>query len=417
MFATGATLVVATVPLAPAAHSGELQPYDSCKALLDSYVAHGVRDVGPYGWQDQTHQIYNAGLLDLRTPMAKTDSVSGQVARSTGTNTQEADVDEPDIVKTNGQILVRLRHGKALVVDDVSGTSPRWLGRLLLPAGTFDSELLLVGDRVLITQPALPRTFRGFDRGGAGLVPQFGPSVGTRILEVDISDPTKPRLVHVDVFHGSDVSLRQYGDTVRLVTSTPRPDLGWTFPRRGVSQREATLHNRALVRATTINDWLPSVTTAGQRHALVSCDRVLHPPVWSGGSTIAVTTFAPRTPTDRISVALTANGDVVYSSATRLYVASTRVARRTVTDLHAFALDGTRTSYVGSGQVDGFLRDRWSTGRVRRPPTGRVVGPGRTRSIAHRDHRVRRVGPRVGAGRSPRGARHRRGPPVGALVR
>jgi len=31
-----------------------------------------------------------------------------------------------------------------------------------------------------------------------------------------------------------------------------------------------------------------------------------------------------------------------------------------VTQLHAFALDGTKTTYVGSGHVDGSVRDRWS---------------------------------------------------------
>ena len=35
---------------------------------------------------------------------------------ATGTNTQEAEVDEPDVAKTDGRIVVRLQDGRALVV-------------------------------------------------------------------------------------------------------------------------------------------------------------------------------------------------------------------------------------------------------------------------------------------------------------
>jgi hypothetical protein len=94
-----------------------------------------------------------------------------------------------------------------------------------------------------------------------------------------------------------------------------------------------------------------------------------------------VTTYDVHDPGDRTSVAVTADGQVVYSSADRLYVAATRydapsiwrrmggaVTGREImprqqdiqTQLHAFALDGATTRYVGSGHVDGSVRDRWS---------------------------------------------------------
>ena len=73
-------------------------------------------------------------------------------------------------------------------------------------------------------------------------------------------------------------------------------------------------------------------------------------------------------------------GDLVYSSADRLYVATTDVAVGTIprdlpttdtstssgfastptTQVHAFALDGPRTSYVASGSFRGQVKDRWS---------------------------------------------------------
>ena len=46
---------------------------------------------------------------------------------ATGTNVQEAGVDEPDVVKTDGELLVRVQDGD-LVTYDVSGDEPRAAG-------------------------------------------------------------------------------------------------------------------------------------------------------------------------------------------------------------------------------------------------------------------------------------------------
>ena len=59
----------------------------------------------------------------------------GQVASyssGTGTNVQTADVDESDVAKTDGHLLVRVS-GRMLVVTDVSGDRPVELSRTALP--------------------------------------------------------------------------------------------------------------------------------------------------------------------------------------------------------------------------------------------------------------------------------------------
>jgi hypothetical protein len=102
-----------------------------------------------------------------------------------------------------------------------------------------------------------------------------------------------------------------------------------------------------------------------------------------------VTTYRVGHPEDRSSVGVTADGQVVYSSAARLYVASTEVDAPSggwgrmggpmvdsmggpmvdsvpsappavTTRLHAFALEDDTTTYLGSGHVEGTVRDRWS---------------------------------------------------------
>ena len=68
---------------------------------------------------------------------------------ATGTNTQEAGIDEPDVAKTDGRIVVRLE-GQSVVVTDVSGATPRQLSTWTLPAQSHADGLLLVDGHVLL---------------------------------------------------------------------------------------------------------------------------------------------------------------------------------------------------------------------------------------------------------------------------
>lgn len=379
---TTAALVV-TDPLARPASADSLTPFDSCRDLLDWYVEHGVDEVGPWGWEDP--MLY---ATDLAEPLVASaaDGAAERSSSGTGTNTQEVDVDEPDVAKTDGRRVVRIVDQRIVVVSDVTGAEPRELGRISLPVDAYGGELLLVGDHVLVSQP-------GGARGGpmpledTASSDMAGPAGGTRIIDVDISDPASPRITDDHTYTGRQVSMRLYDDTVRLVTTTTRPDLAWARPGerrgKGLSEAEATRRNRDLVRATTIEDWLPAVVDnrTKSRAALLDCPDVYRPTAWSGGETTTVTTYDVRTPNARRSVAVAADGHVVYSSTDRLYVASSRAATPSVwrrmygsvadreigpgpadvrTQLHAFALDGTDTSYVGSGHVSGSVRDRWS---------------------------------------------------------
>ena len=299
----------------------------------------------------------------------------------TGTNTQEAGVDEPDRAKTDGTVLVRVV-GHSVLLSDVTGDQPRALGSFPLPDSVFDAEVMLVGDRVVVTATGV-RAFGGPVDESWDLR-RTGPSVSqSRVLVLDVSDPGRPTLVTDRTFSGTVLSARQYGDTIRLVTQTPAPALRFVYPSDGTDRTRALARNRALVRASTLDDWLPTVGAAphgpgsGERERLVGCDEVLHPEHGSGAGTIAVVGFDVDTPDERSSVAVTAGGDTVYSSTERLYVATTeystslisRLGSRFVggpveptarTDVHEFDLRGLGASYTASGSVRGVLKDRWS---------------------------------------------------------
>ena len=83
------------------------------------------------------------------------------------------------------------------------------------------------------------------------------------MLVVDVADPTAPTVVRESSYDSSLVTARQHGDVVRLVVSTGLPDLDFAQP--GFFRRESTAleKNQDVVRASTIDDWLPHVTTIG----------------------------------------------------------------------------------------------------------------------------------------------------------
>lgn len=375
---TAGTLVVAD-PFTPPASADSLAPFDDCDALLDWYVSHAVKEVGPWGWGGI--DVYP---MPLASPVGREVALgvagtavgadeAGQGASETGTNTQEAGVDEPDVAKTDGEILVRLAGDQRVEIYDVSGARARELGRLRLGTGQWGAELLLAGDRVLVLSQGAPTAI------AADAIGPWGPGAAdTRLTSLDIADPAHPRVIETTTLSGSLLSARVIDGVARVVTDQERPDFDFTYPQHGkISQKEARQANRQLVRSSTIEDWLPSIAVDGGDSEPLACDQVFHPQGWVGPGTITVTSFPVADTADHTGVAVTADGGLVYVSRDRLYVASTRwpdvfppglprasagvrQSATPTTELHAFALEADGARYVASGSVEGTVRDRWS---------------------------------------------------------
>ncbi len=355
--------LVGSVVMPPAAAT-ELTPFTGCEELRQWYVEAALPHVTAWGLGNRWGPV----LVEDRAMAATAEVASAPddaVANGpTGTNVQEAGVDEPDLAKTDGSLVAAVR-GRQLLLTDAGGEQPRALSSLRLPR-MGNAELLWVGDRLVVLGAT--------ETGWHGPVPvdvAAGPSgfweATTRALVVDVSDPSAPRIEEDTTFDGNLVSARQYGDVVRLVVSTSTPAIDFVQPRRGRTPREARVENRRRVRESDIEDWLPTVSSDGSSSPLVDCQDVAHPEDSSGYGTVTVVTLDPADPADRRTTAVTTSSDLVYSSADRLYLTSSRWGwwgdadeEPPTTDVHAFALDGPETSYVGTGEVPGQLRDRWS---------------------------------------------------------
>lgn len=336
--------------ITPAAFHGDLQPAASCAELRRSYVERAVELVGPYSWE-LAYAVPRGGMRvgQANAPLpATTETDAGkasyrgpqtnqQLSSETGTNVQEARVDEPDTVKTDGELLLRLQ-GAALTAYDVTVVAIGNPGRRL----------------------------------GA-----------TRVVTVDVSDPAVPALVETVDYDSALVTARQHGGDVRLVLQAGLPRLDFVEPagrRTGPLRqrlRDARQANRQIVRASTLADWVPRVVReGGTSEQLVDCDRVAIPRADLALDTMAVVGFSADAPSELGVLGLAGAAPLAYESPDHLYLATPAdsfgfgtwfgpVARKAggsggVTQVFDFALDGAGASYVGSGEVEGALADRWS---------------------------------------------------------
>ena len=358
-----------TPPIALA--NADLVAVGSCEKLLDSYVERGLDLVGPYGW-DGGMVVYDAQDAGADSATSGTErawtgvSTSRSVSNESGTNVQELGVDESDVVKVAGPLLLRLRDGELLAYD-VSGAAPSLLSSTSLDdargngwPGDPGGEMVLVDARAVVVGTS--------DDG-----------LASTITTVDLSDPTSPTVVDTTTVSGRASAVRVHGDVVRVVVQNGLPVLDFSTPEGTFGQVRARLRNRSLVRDTTLADWLPSV----DGEPVVDCADVAVPDDDRIGlGTTTVLAFDPATPTTRTSTAVATDSDTAYFSPDRFYLATggprwggwgdcldcrlgpVPALDTGTTPIFAFALDGTATTYVASGEVEGAIADRWSMDAV-----------------------------------------------------
>ena len=250
-----------------------------------------------------------------------------------GTNTYVPGVDEPDLVKTDGQRIITLSGSTLEVVDAASRVVT---GRLdLSPYGMAAgaANLLLSGDHALVLAdgtgmaggPAAARASAepGAGTGAAGEM-NASALYGPRLLLVDLAG--QPRVLSSYSIEGSLVDARQVGSVVRVVTGSV-PHIVFPAPAAGASGAALTAANRAVIAKATVDAWLPHYTSAARGTTItgrISCDQVSRPAVYSGADLLTVLTFdlsASALGTgDGVSIA--ADRGTVYGTDSSLYVAS-----------------------------------------------------------------------------------------------
>ena len=343
----------------------------SCDDLLDSYLDRALEQVGPYGWGSGIVAFDSMAGSDASAESASptpTPASGVTTSRSTsneaGTNVQEGGVDESDVVKVAGSLLLRMREGELLAYD-VSGDVPSLLSSTRIDEARGNG---LVGD---------PGGEMVFVDGRAVVLGSSGDGRSTTITTVDLSDPTSPSIADTTTVQARASALRLHDDVVRVVLNNGLPELDFSVPDGAFGQLRAELRNRGLVRDTTLSDWLPIV----DGDPIVDCADVAipdHDEIALGTTTVLA--FDPADPATRTATAVATDSDTSYFSTDRFYLAAGGpqwgtwtdcmdcrmgvVAPSGTTALFAFALDGPDATYVASGEVEGTIADRWSMDAV-----------------------------------------------------
>jgi len=463
----------------PPAQAGELPAFSDCAQLRKHMRELALPLVTPWGLGGGAVAFAEAApgtVVDKGAATARDDAVAaapGQAADKatgsgpTGTNVQEAGVDEPDLAKTDGRLVVTVTNGVSLHVVDVTGAKPLKRGTVTLKSQSATELLLLDGRALIVGQRAdvAPGPARAGDgtrpddsvgsttSAGGSAIPDAPPPTGSTITDapisvlpfaqprtvltlVDLRDPDDPTVLGMKEVDGSYLSARLHDGVARVVLSSqPRV----RFPVPLDPQSTALARNRAAIRATTAQDWLPQQVVRDASGRVVSngplldCSEVRHPVEPSGIGVLSVLTI-DTTRTDALdrteASAVVGDGDLVYASADRLYIATTvggwaqpmpavggrEIApepAQTRTKVHAFDVTGSgRARYVASGTVNGYLLSRWAMSEhEQRLRVATTTGPpwlagGQSQSsvvvLAERGDELVRVGSVGGLGRGER---------------
>ncbi len=273
-----------------------LERFTSCAAMTAYARIHALEDVGPYGLGGgivtPASRSASGGVamdaLQAAAPEAKTAGVG-----FSATNVQEAGVDEPDIVKTDGNRIFALAKNRLYAVD-VSGPTPRIAGSLAMPKDAFARDMLVSGNRLLVMGDG-PVAVRPMPAATDAPTSKIAPGAaaplilqapgGSVLVEIDVTDIAAMRVVETMETEARYVNARLTGSTARVVVAAGAPT-GITFSSPAgpgeEAERAAAAANRDAVARTTADDWLPrySVTSAAGRAAarpMVACDAVSRP--------------------------------------------------------------------------------------------------------------------------------------------
>ena len=366
-----------------------LEPFDSCNEFLDYVIGHALDRVGPYGL-DAYGGAYGFADVDVAfaedsaaESLPQTTSVASGAVKGvdySGTNVQVAGVDEPDVVKTDGERIFVVAQGQLHWIDATG--APEIVASM--PLDGWGQQLFLSGDRLLVMTSDGGYGVEPFFDGGLSFDEARGHSQRVVLTEVDVSDPSSMESVRTLVLDGNILSSRMTDGSIRVVVQSQPIGFDWVYPEgSGIrAEQKAIDENKKLIENSTLENWVPwyilkdheSGTTSDG--PVLGCDQVGHPDEFSGLSMMTVLSIDLDEGLEPgNSIGLLAEGQTLYASQNNLYVATSPwmawpmplseddIDKNATfsTQIHMFDIsDPDTTTYVASGDVEGTLLSQWS---------------------------------------------------------
>ena len=345
--------------------------FNDCESVLDWTKAEMLKRVGPYGLETYPYMYANwrTGVMEdsmaasTEAPAADTSSGAefAPMPGTSTTNTQEVNVDEGDIVETDGRYVYSIIDHRVRSVDIDNAVL---LSEIDLPQG--DSQMVLSGDQLLVATMT------------------WTSAADTIVSQFEITDGSL-EMTRRDHLEGSLVSMRAVNGQVHLVLNSSFLNrVDFVSPRDGSqdSLDAAEKKNIEVVNALTIEDFVPRTFeegakgTWGAKSPAIDCAQLGYPTQFSGWGVTWVASIdmnaSAEVPVGTIGIL--AQSTSSYTSTESLYIATTRwddaVYEQYVptrqeppyTDIHAFTFsaDAHDLSYVASGRVVGTLLNSYS---------------------------------------------------------
>jgi hypothetical protein len=374
-----------------------LVSFDACEDYLAYVKEQALEQVGPYGLGGGP-MMFADDVVGERAVAEADDGTGGMPEPAPAaepqagvdfseTNVQEAGVDEPDRVKTDGRLLYTVSGDQVRIVD-VTGDDPVLLGAVGVPG--WDHRMLRSGDRLLVL------TRSSWEEAPAGarpsvLLPDQQWREVSQLTLVNVADPANPVVESTTRLEGGYVSARMVEGVARVVVRAEPMGLPFVYPSSGqqAALDRATAVNREVIAESTVADWLPRYTRAQGEQTdegyLVDCANVSRPVEFSGFGVLSVLTIDVGTGLAAgPAVGVLGTGDTVYASRESLYVSTTKwvpadqpevsadepmpggrimpvPAGATRTQLHKFDLTDPRVAvYRASGEIDGRVLNQYS---------------------------------------------------------
>ncbi len=365
-----------------------LSTFESCEAMEAHLTSSFLHSLSGYGFRGQNDLAVEASGGDID------DGADSSPSSYSTTNVQEKGVDEPDMVKTDGDYIYTLQDGVLSILRSWPAEDAALVSQIDVRSigadGYTTEKMFLSGDRIL----AYTQEFNSSDKGWT---PQTG------FIIIDISDRSDPKVIEKKILDGTLSSARMIGSDVYTVMTTniAVPETVYDTLYRGSSsvydeiyalEWDASVTERLAARlklqaalkpivekAVTqvgAEAFLPKLTHEdGSSELLMGCTDVLHS---EDISAPGLTTVAHMDlDADTISISADATGvmagaTTVYASQENLYVAQSShgwwdgiSSMRRETRIHRLALNGSRSSYEATGVVDGFLHNQFSMSEFR----------------------------------------------------
>jgi len=303
----------------------------------------------------------------------------------TGTYTQEANVDELDVVRYDGDHLYIAPQRffnccfvleNAAVADDDPAPMPERSVRILA-TDPANGEASLVSTIPLEDDMSIQGMYidagRMFALTGQMMYGSYGSlwadfaiwapeKLGFRVY--DVSDVANPVLEIEASIDGVFVESRRVGNTVYIVSRyTPWIEGLHYYVTSAAEQAQ----NQAILADATLNDLLPKITIAGQTRTLFTPDNCLvttdaeasNNPVLT-----SITAIPVDDPANFTTTCYSEDAYGVYVSDSALYFTEQKPdasSQRDVTRIHKFALSGTTIGYRGSADIVGTV---WRGGQA-----------------------------------------------------